>query len=126
MEIDIELNLGIAAERADTVEKSLPPLLTVRRFKRRQGVGIRWQEGVAVDGPLDAAICDFLNAVKQHVSTDDTKKGELRVGVFLEQDEVASMTVLLSATTVQALAELDVAVEVSFYPCDDASSEMGS
>lgn len=119
IEIDVSLNLDITPDRTTVLEKSLPPSIEVRRFSQRHGVGIRWREGVRSEGTVDAAIREFLQSVKPGLSGVDTKRAELRVGVFVELNEVACMTALISSSTVQALAEIGLAMEVSFYPCDD-------
>lgn len=118
MEIEIELNVALTPDLALQVQEALAGKFDLVSFKTTPGrFSVRPVESVNANLAIDGAIRHYLESVASVGVILAQVGGVLRVGAFFSSEEAAAFEVELSNTTVQMLAQYQLAVDVTCYPC---------
>ena len=117
MEIEVDLNLTAAPDAADALRRSLHSDLELVGFRRLGAFAIRWRKRPVDEGTIDTAIQQFLDVASPTVAGVEMQDKVLRVGAYVDVAKVSLMMAELESQTVRRLADIDAAVQLTFYPC---------
>jgi hypothetical protein len=122
MEFDIEIAckpVGLSVEQLQT--ELGHDFIVVERTNSKYFF-LRTKDSKSSNTSIGAALSNFLNKFETRKEFFPPIQANLRVGVFFDVDAVAFPYLEFSASDLRRLAELNLSLELSIYPCDDETS----
>lgn len=117
MELDVELIVSLTSPLAQDVrdvvgaEFELVGLSVPGKFSLRSKLEIN------SDLLIDEGVQSYLNAIKPLEGLLFKTGGLLCIGAFFSDGEAAAFSVQLSGSTIKVLAQYNLEIEVTCYPC---------
>lgn len=123
MELDLDVGFD-SFPQASTLElQKILPVEFARTNASCRDVVVRAAPEPRTVASVDAAIQEFLNILKMHAEAVRQSQGILHLGIFYDLRETVVFPLRLSVETVKALAELNLEVDATGYPCADESDD---
>lgn len=117
MEIDIEICLSsVPKDKVSNLAKQFNVSSLKEDAVSYQDVVIRQEPGNRT-GIIDHVVRDFLTNLYSYSEIIKNHQGVLRLGIFYNLDESVVFPFRLSSEVVKSMAELNLAIDSTSYPC---------
>ena len=125
MELDIEVCLdAVPVETVLELQKKFPVTCACDNANAiaRNAIISAWDHPRAVVS-VDEEVSRFLQQLDYHAETVRGARGVIRLGIFYALTETVVFPFRLSVETVKEIGALNLAMDVTGYPCSEESEE---
>jgi hypothetical protein len=121
MQIDIEIACLIDSSMMDEIKYKLSDFCIIEKRPKSEWTYIRTQRSEVIDAKISEAIHNFVTDFSDVKDLFIDREPRLRVGIFFPIAEFGFLNIYLPAKALTLLSEMGFSLDVSIYPCADAS-----